>query len=194
MKPARCNPLVIAAVPFLLLAVTGIAMPGEQEGDTPTTSAKQGHWPQWRGSKRDNRSTETGLLQARPKDGPPLSWRVEGLGEGIGPVSVAGGRIFTTGLHDKREFIFDLDEKTGRRLWTVPAGSSVPESRLMRWLSQRTPTVDGDRLYAVTNRVNSFACARATAKKCGGRITRPTSTANGDVGDGVTVHLSTAIR
>ncbi len=156
-----CNPLVLAAATFILLASPGSAISGEKQGSgKPETSARQGHWPQWRGPNRDNRSTETGLLQQWPKEGPPLLWRVEGLGEGIGSVSVAGGRIVTTGQHDEREFLIALEEQTGQHLWTVPAGSTVPQSRLMRWLSQRTPTIDGDRLYALTNQ-GELLCLQA---------------------------------
>ncbi|MCH8830079.1 MAG: PQQ-binding-like beta-propeller repeat protein [Planctomycetes bacterium] len=160
MNHAHLNRVLIAVVGFILLTITGRAIPGEQPaGEKSKNTAKPGHWPQWRGPNRDNRSTETGLLQAWPKNGPPLLWRVEGLGEGIGPVSVAGGRIFTTGQHDKSEFIIALDEKTGKHLWTAPAGATVRQSRLMRWLSQRTPTIDGDRLYAITNQ-GELLCLR----------------------------------
>ncbi|MCH7689406.1 MAG: PQQ-binding-like beta-propeller repeat protein, partial [Planctomycetes bacterium] len=111
---------------------------------------RSGYWPQWRGPNRDNKSTETGLLKEWPKEGPPLVWKVEGLGAGIGSVSVAGGRIFTTGQHEQKEYVIALDEKTGKHLWTSPAGAAIRQSPLMRWLSQRTPTVDGERLFAFT--------------------------------------------
>jgi outer membrane protein assembly factor BamB/SAM-dependent methyltransferase len=107
-------------------------------------------WPQWRGPNRDSISHETGLLQEWPDDGPPLEWRVEGLGEGIASVSVAGGRIFTMGYIDNEEYLTALDERTGARLWATHIGQAVGESRLMRWLSQRTPTVDDNRVYVLT--------------------------------------------
>src|SRR5262249_28079892 len=48
-----------------------------------------GHWPQWRGADRTNRSAETGLLKKWPKEGPPLAWQVTGVGEAPGAVGVA---------------------------------------------------------------------------------------------------------
>ena len=39
-------------------------------------------WPQWRGPNRDGISSETGLLESWPKGGPPLLWKIQGLGEG----------------------------------------------------------------------------------------------------------------
>src|SRR6516164_5655572 len=55
---------------------------------------KVGHWPQWRGPGRTNVATETGLLKSWPPQGPPLLWKVNGLGLGVPSVAVAGGRIF----------------------------------------------------------------------------------------------------
>jgi outer membrane protein assembly factor BamB len=122
-----------------------------------------GYWPQWRGPDRTNVSQEKGLLQQWPVEGPPLLWRAAPLGQGIAPVSVADGRIFTSGYQDGSEFAIALDEQTGQRAWAVYLGSSVADAgihRLMRWLSQRAPTVDGDRLYYVTSAGN-LICLRA---------------------------------
>ena len=38
-------------------------------------------------------SQETGLLKEWPKDGPPLAWKVTGLGGGYSSPAVASGRI-----------------------------------------------------------------------------------------------------
>src|SRR5262249_33904753 len=43
-----------------------------------------------------------------------------------------------------------LDEGAGKRAWAVRLGPALRENPAMRWLCQRTPTVDDDRLYAVT--------------------------------------------
>ncbi len=108
-------------------------------------------WPQWRGPNRDNRSTEKGLLTSWPVQGPPLAWRVDGLGDGIASLAIADGRIFTTTTYGNAEYAVALDEQTGEALWIAEIGSAIPENPLMRWLSQRTPTVDGDRIYVFTN-------------------------------------------
>lgn len=113
----------------------------------PAPSA--GFWPQWRGPNRDNISTETELLLEWPDGGPPLEWEIEGIGEGISGPVVAGGRVFVTGFHGDDEVLTVLDEGTGRRLWTAPVGSTrgKVDHPLMRWLMQRAPTVDEDRVY-----------------------------------------------
>ena len=58
---------------------------------------KGGFWPQWRGPNRDNMSIEEGLLQQWQDGGPPLAWRVSGIGEGIAAVAVADRRVITAG-------------------------------------------------------------------------------------------------
>jgi outer membrane protein assembly factor BamB len=113
----------------------------------PTPAAD---WPQWRGPGRSNVSAETGLLKQWPPGGPPLAWKAAGLGDGVAPVAVAGGRVFTTGYQGDAEYCTALSAKDGKRLWAVKVGPAVRESAIMRWLAQRTPTVDGDRLYVVT--------------------------------------------
>src|SRR5947199_9341877 len=50
-------------------------------------------WPQWQGPDRTAHSKETGLLQEWPKDGPPLAWKIKGLGGGDSAPSVAAARI-----------------------------------------------------------------------------------------------------
>ncbi len=109
------------------------------------------HWPQWRGPQRDNRSSDTGLLSSWPPEGPPLAWRVDGLGDGIASLALAEGRVFTSTTYGNSEYAVALDEGTGERLWATRIGQAVAESPLMRWLSQRTPTVDGNRVYVFSN-------------------------------------------
>ena len=44
------------------------------------SAARSNDWPQFRGPKRDDVSTETGLLPAWPKGGPKLLWKGTGVG------------------------------------------------------------------------------------------------------------------
>ena len=107
-------------------------------------------WPQWRGPDRLNASREMGLLSPWPTNGPPLVWRATGIGLGIHSVSVVGDKLFTIGNREGGEFIFALNARTGEKLWAARVGDSVEEQAHMRWLTQRSPTVDGDRLYTLT--------------------------------------------
>jgi outer membrane protein assembly factor BamB len=104
-------------------------------------------WPQWQGPDRTGISRETGLLQEWPKDGPSLVWRAKALGGGYSTPSVAAGRIFGMSYRSKDEGVWALDEATGKELWwtRIAAAQSVGYGEG----SRATPTVDGDRLYAL---------------------------------------------
>jgi outer membrane protein assembly factor BamB len=105
-------------------------------------------WPQWRGPNRDGISSETGLLAAWPPAGPRLVWRATGLGEGYASIAVARGRLYTQGQRGSQQFVMAFDVKTGGKLWETP--TSARSFRESRGNGPRgTPTIDGDRLYAM---------------------------------------------
>jgi hypothetical protein len=122
-------------------------------------------WPQWRGPDRDNVSKETGLLKEWPKDGPPLLWKADDLGNGVPSISVAAGRVFVLGYRDGKEFLTALNESDGKPAWCTAIGPAVQEMPAMRWLSQRTPTVDADRVYAFTARGELICLASSDGKE-----------------------------
>jgi outer membrane protein assembly factor BamB len=128
------------------------------------TQAPAADWPQWRGPDRSNVSAESGLLKEWPQDGPRLAWKGNGLGDGVAPVAVAGGRVFTTGSRGDAEYCTALSAEDGRQLWTVRVGPRVQEMASMRWLAQRTPTVDRERIYVVTVS-GEWACLMAETGK-----------------------------
>ena len=122
-------------------------------------------WPQWRGPDRSNVSTETGLLKEWPKDGPPLVWTANGLGDGVAPVSVARGRVFTTGNIGDAVVCTARSETDGKPLWSTTLGPAAKEASVMRWLSQTAPTVDAERVYAVTANGDYVCLAADTGKE-----------------------------
>lgn len=111
-------------------------------------TAMAADWPQWRGPNRDGISPETGLLESWPSGGPRVVWRTSGLGEGYSSLAIVNGRIYTQGQRDRQEFVFAFDAQTGKKLWET---ATSREYRNDRGDGPRgTPTVDGDRLYAMT--------------------------------------------
>ena len=152
-SPVFANGTLYVASQHQLFAITGDK---EAEANVPNVA---GHWTQWRGPNRDNISTATELMKEWPASGPPLRWRVQGLGEGISPVSIAGGRVFALSQFETTDYIRAVNERTGQPLWTAAIGSSLRQSPLMRWLTQRPPTVDGERLYAISL-LGELACLR----------------------------------
>jgi outer membrane protein assembly factor BamB len=122
-------------------------------------------WPQWQGPDRTAHSKETGLLKEWPKDGPPLTWKVKGLGGGDSTPSVAAGRIYGMSHRGADEMVWALSEKDGKEIWAVriaPAfTTSWPQSKEG---PSATPTVDGDRLY-VMGLAGNVACLQASDGK-----------------------------
>src|SRR4051794_3570687 len=116
-----------------------LALAGAASADLP---AGPGDWPGWRGADRTGVSTETGLLKEWPKDGPPVVWKATNLGSGYSSVSVAGDRVFTVGNQRGKSLLVALSRKDGSKLWTAEVG---PQGGNLG----STPTVDGDRVYAV---------------------------------------------
>jgi len=97
---------------LLILNVSAAALAGENM-----------NWPCFHGPRRDNLSTETGLLQVWPQDGPELLWTATGIGHGYCTVSIAGGRIYTAGMIDKQTYVTALD-MNGEQLWQKLNGQS----------------------------------------------------------------------
>jgi outer membrane protein assembly factor BamB len=100
-------------------------------------------WPQFHGPNRDNVSTETGLLDKWPEEGPELIWTADGIGFGFSSASIADGRIYTAGNLEGQTVVSALD-MDGQILWKTPNGKAwsnpFPGTR-------GTPTVDGGHVY-----------------------------------------------
>ena len=111
------------------------------------SEARAQDWPQWRGPNRDGISKETGLLKQWPATGPALVWKATGAGGGYSSLAISGGRIFTMGVRAGRENVIAFDVATGKELWSTPHGAVFSNDRGDG--PRGTPTVDGDRLYAL---------------------------------------------
>jgi outer membrane protein assembly factor BamB len=118
-------------------------------------AARAEDWPSWRGPNRDAISLEKGLLDSWPKDGPRLLWQAKGLGNGYSSVAIAGGRIFSMGAIRGAAHLIALDLETGKELWATKVGGGKPNC---------TPTVDGERVYAL-GRDGDLLCAETATGK-----------------------------
>lgn len=103
-------------------------------------------WPQFRGIRRDGKSTETGLLKQWPAGGPKLLWETHGLGDGYTSAAISQGSVYITGLIGKEGVVraFDLD---GKLKWQRAYG---PEWLRSYRATRSTPTVEGDRMYILS--------------------------------------------
>ena len=106
-------------------------------------------WPSWRGPNRDGICAETGLLKEWPSGGPPLAWKVSGLGEGYSGPAIVGNLLYTMGNADGKEWVLALDwTKQGKKVWATPIGPVRHEGGGYPG-PRSTPTIDGERLYTL---------------------------------------------
>ena len=120
-------------------------------------------WPHWLGPKGNGVSMESNW---KNEISDPL-WKSK-VGVGFSAVSVAQGRLFTMG-HDGRksggsETVHCLDAQTGKSIWS----DSYP-APLIDYLHEggpcSTPTVDGDKVYALSKHGLLHAYATQDGKK-----------------------------
>ena len=117
-------------------------------GSTGTrASATEGEWPQYRGSNRDNVSTDKGLLESWPADGPKLAWKQTGLGQGYSSVAIANGKLFTMGNRGDDEMLLAFNVSDGEPIWSTKTGRAYHDGTGDG--PRGTPTVDKDRVYAL---------------------------------------------
>jgi outer membrane protein assembly factor BamB len=117
-------------------------------------------WPQWQGPDRTRMSKETGLLKEWPAGGPRVIWTANDLGTGYGSMSVAGDRVFVQGARGQNSVVIALNRADGKEVWAKPVGPIETRMRTNMGAGPRgTPTVDGDRLYALTEN-GDLACLK----------------------------------
>ena len=117
-------------------------------------------WPQWQGPDRTRISKETGLLKEWPAGGPKVIWTASGLGSGYGSMAVAGDRVFLQGARGQTSVVIALNRADGKEVWSKALGPVETKMRSDRGAGPRgTPTVDGDRLYVLTEN-GDLACLK----------------------------------
>ena len=114
-------------------------------------------WPQWRGIDRTGISRETGLLRQWPASGPAVAWTASELGAGYGSVAVSGDRVFVQGARDRASVVSSLNRADGKVVWTKVIGGRRDNDRGNG--PRGTPTVDGDRVYVLTEN-GDLVCLR----------------------------------
>lgn len=121
----------------------------------PLLRSTAADWPQWRGPNRDDLSKETGLLKQWPEGGPKRVWLYEKGGNGYSGPAIVNGKLFTMGTRDGSEVVLALDANTGQELWAAKLGPILENG----WGGgpRGTPTVDGDRVFAMSGK-GELAC------------------------------------
>lgn len=142
MRPIVCLAIVI---------VMGAVSLGGQSASTD--------WPQWRGPDRTGISKETGLLAQWPRSGPSVAWSAAMLGAGYGSVAVHGDRVYLQGMRNRQSVVSTLNRADGKLVWVRILGAAGDNDRGPG--PRGTPTIDGDRLYALSE-TGDLACLRTS--------------------------------
>jgi outer membrane protein assembly factor BamB len=120
------------------------------------SAAWAGDWDQWRGPNRDNFSAERGLLD-NWNSPPKLLWKADGIGDGYASPVVADGMVYTIGNHSNDSMeVVALNANDGAVRWRTSIGKAMKGNY---GGSLSTPTVDGDRLYAL-HRQGTLVCLK----------------------------------
>jgi outer membrane protein assembly factor BamB len=132
-------------------------------------AAAGGSWPQWGGPSR-NFVVDAGPLATRwPASGPRQLWS-RPLGEGHSAIVTDGARLYTmyrppvsaSGQRSRQEVIAAFDPGTGRTLWEYAYAAPVDGLNLSEGAGPHsTPLLAGDRLFAMSSRVELFALDKA---------------------------------
>jgi outer membrane protein assembly factor BamB len=138
---------------FIMILMLAGAVATLLAAQTPTSS----DWPQWRGPDRTGLSKETGLMKQWPASGPPRVWSISNLGAGYGSVAIKGDRIFIQSLIGRQSAVASLNRSDGKLVWSRALGAGGNNDRGPG--PRGTPTVDGDRVYVLTEN-GDLACLR----------------------------------
>ncbi len=147
-----------------------IALSGMTRAETPA-KPKRGDWPMWGGATDRNMiSGETGIPATWDlKSGKNIKWTAPLGSQTYGNPVISKGKIYV-GTNNRGEFrphskgdkgiMLCFEEKSGKLLWQA-THDKLPTGQVNDWPEQgicSSPTVDGDRLYYVSNRCE-LVCA-----------------------------------
>jgi outer membrane protein assembly factor BamB len=122
---------------------------------TATTVARANDWYRWRGPNDDGISTETGWQSKWPDDGPKRLWKVS-VGTGFSSMSVSHGKLYTMGNDgENTDTIYCFDTVTGAPVWKHSYPCEV-DPKYYEGGPSATPTVDADRVYAISRKGDLF--------------------------------------
>jgi outer membrane protein assembly factor BamB len=129
----------------------------------PLANLISADWPQWRGLNRDDVSTETGLAKEWPPEGPKLVWMSKDAGLGYSGYAIVGDTLYTMGAQDAVEYVIAINVKTGKEKWSAEAGPLLTNG----WGDgpRSTPTVSGDKVYALSGKGHLVAFNAADGKQ-----------------------------
>ncbi len=130
----------------MLFGVVALAVTVSAEPIAAQTDAKE-EWPQFLGPQRNGRSSETGLLDHWPDQGPKEVWRVPG-GVGMSGLAISRGRVLTLVQRKGEQWLISLDATSGESIWKTPLAPEYLNA--MGNGPRATPAIAGDQVFVFT--------------------------------------------
>lgn len=129
-----------------------------------TALAARADWPQWRGPNRDGKVVDATIRTDWEANPPQHLWTVQDVGYGYGSVAHVGDMLYTTGYTDDAEVISAVNLKTKKIVWQTPIGEIVEQGNADWKGSRSTPTIVGDRIYAVASQGKAICLETKSGK------------------------------
>ena len=130
-------------------------------------TAAHADWPTWRGAQRDGICQDTGLIGSFSDKGPPLLWKIEGLGKGMASIAHVDGKLFTMGRNAGETHLLCYDSATQKQVWSLTTAKKGDEPN-------STPTVADGRVYSL-DRAGNVTCADGSHSVRGEGVARDPS-------------------
>ena len=145
--------LIVLALFTIVMSAASSAVPSEETSKC--------NWPQFHGLRRDNLSSDNGLLNRWPDGGPRLIWKALGIGDGFSSISIVDGMIYTAG-NIKGETVITALDMSGNILWQTKNGPAFTKSYPG---SRGTPTISDGKLYHLNGNGYVICLEARTAEK-----------------------------
>lgn len=118
-------------------------------------SSLPGSWPAFRGPNLDFTAKGVSLANKWPKGGPPVKWKITGLGEGYSGAAVHAGRVYLQdydgGTKEESLRCFSLDD--GKEIWkrsyVMPIGNSHGFTRTVPAVTDKHAVVFGSMCHVM---------------------------------------------
>lgn len=106
-------------------------------------------WPHYRGPAYNGTSTEKTWRKGWSGNAPRVLWQRE-TGIGASSFTVWGDRVFTMGNINNQDVVVCLETETGKEVWSHKHPCTF-EERMFEGGTAATPTLDGERVYALSH-------------------------------------------
>ncbi len=126
-----------------------------------TALAQGSDWPQFLGPQRNGLSTETGLIEQWPADGPRIVWRKPG-GVVMSGLAIQQSLVVTLVQKREKQWLVALDAKSGDTRWETPLAPAYRNG--MGNGPRGTPAIAGERVFAFTGEGLLVAVQLATGQ------------------------------